>query len=57
MMARTYRKDERYIITICHSCKKVIKTLHLVDSMILEARCPRCGKIWTFEAEINSGDK
>jgi len=57
MMGRRYQKDERYIITICHGCKKTIRTLYLVDDTILEARCPGCGKVWTFEAEIDSGSK
>lgn len=56
-MGRRYQKDERYIITICHGCKKTIRTLYLVDDTILEARCPGCGKVWTFEAEIDSGSK
>jgi len=51
MCGRKYGPDERYIISICHSCKKVVKVLYLNGST-LELRCPRCKKVWIFEARI-----
>ena len=50
-MVRRYRPDERYIITICHSCKKTINELHL-EGGVLKAKCLGCGKIWMFEAKV-----
>ncbi len=51
MCGRRYEPDERYIITICHGCKKTIKEIELEDD-ILKFKCPRCGKVWVFESKV-----
>ena len=46
-----YDEDERYIVTVCHKCHKVINSLNLYGDKLFVV-CPRCGTIWEFEAKI-----